>query len=231
LFQRQTSRPYRIFHQIGRRVLFFIIALVILRSFFIIPVRVVSSSMMPTFQDGDIVLANKMAYGIRIPGTTLKTGNFSQPVRGDIVLVRSPRQGKKVFIKRIIGLPHETLFFQRHALSINNRRITATPTGREYPLLIGGKLYRLQEMVEHLFHSDHLILLDSPKERNTRFQATFSVAKHSYFVMGDNRDHSYDSRTWGPVPEEEIIGRPFFILISWDKQNHSINWKRCGFIP
>ncbi len=231
MLQRTTSRPYRIFHLIGRSALFFIIALVILRYFFIIPVRVVSSSMMPTFQNGDIVLANKMMYGIRIPGTTLKTGNFPKPARGDIVLVRFPRQGKKVFIKRIIGLPDESLFFQGHALSINNRPITTTPTGREYSLLIGGKPYRLQEMVEHLFHSDHLILLDSPEETNTPFQATFSVAKHSYFVMGDNRDHSYDSRIWGTVPEEEIIGRPFFILISWDKQNHTVNWKRCGFIP
>ena len=186
--------------------------------------------MMPTFQDGDIVLANKMIYGIRIPGAILKTGNYSQPVRGDIVLVRFPRQGNKVFIKRIIGLPGDTLLLEGHALSINNRPILATPTGRESSLLIGGKPYLLQEMAEHLFGADHLILLDPLDEENARLRATFSVAKHSYFVMGDNRDHSYDSRTWGPVPEEEIIGRPFFILMARDKQNHTINWKRCGFI-
>ena len=212
----------------GRIFLVLIFVLIILRCFFFIPVRVVSSSMLPSLHSGDILLAHKVNNLMKLHDFFFKPLSPNQVNRGDILLLRFPQQGQTVFLKRVIGLGNETISLHGHILSIDGHRMHVVPTGNTYCININGHPRHLMEMTEYLFQNDHAILVDAEDSAKKKIQATFAVPPHSYFVMGDNRDHSYDSRKWGAVPEKNIIGRPFFILFPWDSQQRTIDWNRFG---
>ncbi len=194
---------------------FFPIFLVVLllRSFVVEPFRIPSGSMIPTLLIGDFILVNKFDYGIRLPVLNRKVIELGQPKRGDVVVFRYPLDPSTPFIKRIVGLPGDTVRYVDKALYINDQRVDSVPEGtfvgvRSAVSNTGAMMFK-----EHLGDVDHDILL-SPGAGSPNGE--FKVPAGHYFVLGDNRDNSRDSRYWGFVPDQNLVGRAFFIWMNWD---------------
>lgn len=196
-----------------------------LRSFIAEPFRIPSASMMPTLLIGDFILVNKYDYGIRLPVINTKIISNKAPRRGDIVVFRYPADPRIPYIKRVVGLPGDQIAYYDKVLYINGRAMPQVElelyTGRGAGAIMNGASHRVEE-IETVRHD---ILVD--KENYTRgFTAT--VPDGQYFVLGDNRDNSKDSRYWGYVPDKNLIGRAFLIWMNWDLKGGGINWKRIG---
>lgn len=206
---------------------FFPIFLIVLllRSFLVEPFRIPSGSMMPTLVDGDFILVNKFDYGIRLPVLNTKIYKIGEPARGDVVVFRYPLNPSIPFIKRIIGLPGDHIVYRDKTLYVNGTEIKTDPAGTyvgvgAYADETGASILR-----EHLEGVDHDILIfpqRPPKD------ADIVIPKGQYFVMGDNRDNSMDSRYWGTVPEQNLIGKAFLIWMNWDGLAGGVDWKRIG---
>lgn len=190
----------------------FLIVLV-LRSFIIEPFRIPSGSMMPTLLIGDFILVNKYDYGLRLPVLHTKVLENKTPARGDIVVFRYPENPKMPYIKRIIGLPGDHIeYTENKQLFINGVPMKQVPNGK----------YRSRDAASHtnevLWHKEQLPELEHDILINpwvgTR-ETKMTVPQGHYFVMGDNRDNSKDSRAWGFVPDENLMGRAFFIWMNW----------------
>jgi len=202
----------------------------LLRSFLAEPFRIPSGSMMPTLLIGDFVLVNKYNYGIRLPVLNLKVVDNGEPQRGDIVVFRYPEDPRQPYIKRVIGVPGDRVEYRDKVLYINGVEMTQEDPGAG-PTPAGSVEYR-----ERLGEVEHSILVD-PRGRDDDYSTT--VPERSYFMMGDNRDNSRDSRAWGFVPEENLVGRAFLIWFNlscdWHWQalsckNPGMEWKRIGTI-
>lgn len=196
----------------------------ILRSFIVEPFRIPSASMMPTLLIGDFILVNKFDYGIRLPVLNTKIIDMDEPKRGDIAVFRYPRNPDTPYIKRIIGLPGDTVGYKDKQLYINGQLVEQSTQGRYRTEGKGSQMNGSILRVENLPGLAHRILID---KTSSGFDVELVVPDNQFFVMGDNRDHSSDSRFWGPVPEDNLIGRAFFIWMNWDG---GIEWKRLGFI-
>ncbi len=191
----------------------FIIALVIaffVRSFFIQAFKIPSSSMEPTLLIGDHLLVNRMSYVVKVPFTDIVLLNLGKAKRGDIIVFRYPQDRAKDFIKRVIATEGETVEIKDKAIYVNGQRII-DPWGRFADReIIPGEL--------------------SPKD-NFR---PVKVPAGSYFVMGDNRDRSLDSRFWGFVAQEDLVGKALILYFSWDAQGDGpldyIRWTRIGHL-
>ena len=199
----------------------------ILRSFIFEPFRIPSASMMPTLLIGDFILVNKYDYGIRLPVLNTKIISNHTPKRGDVIVFRYPEDPSIPFIKRVIGVPGDVLKYDNKVLYINGIPMKQTDIGK-FTGVGSGKVMDGVELKEELLGKvDHEILVDP-----YRFSGTIEVAvpKGKYFVMGDNRDNSKDSRYWGFVPDNNLIGHAFLIWMNWDLKNGGIDWKRIGTI-
>ncbi len=202
-----------------------ILVVLLLRSFVVEPFRIPSASMMPTLQVGDFILVSKYAYGVRLPllGTEiLETG---EPRRGDVVVFRFPQDPSVDYIKRVVGLPGDRIGYFDKILYINGepapQEILGTYTGVGAGLSLTGASLRL----ERLDGVEHQILIQN---RRRLGEGEYVVPEGHYFVMGDNRDNSNDSRFWGTVPEENLVGKAFMIWMNWDASKGGINWERIG---
>jgi signal peptidase I len=207
------------------RAFFPVILLVfILRSFVIEPFRIPSGSMLPTLYIGDFILVDKFRYGIRLPIINVKAFPVGSPKRGEVMVFRYPHDQSTNFIKRVIGLPGDEIVYDQKRLFING---TATERVKldSYKLATSNQSLEVIEYSEAIGESAYNILNDSGR---TSRSMTISVPEGSYFVMGDNRDHSNDSRFWGFVPEENIVGRAFLIWFSWNSNDGGVNWSRIG---
>jgi signal peptidase I len=208
---------------------FFPIVLIVflLRSFLAEPFRIPSGSMMPTLLVGDFLLVNKFTYGIRIPVINEKIIELNEPKHGDIVVFRYPKDPSVDYIKRVIGLPGDKVVYDNKQLYINDKPIKQVSIGRYQGLGQGQDMTGAEHLVENLDGIEHSILIrhDAPT-----MQFTFVVPEGNYFVMGDNRDNSNDSRFWGTVPEENLVGKAFFIWMSWDWDNKGIGLDRIGTV-
>ena len=198
------------------RALFPVILIVfVLRSFIVEPFRIPSGSMLPTLHIGDFILVNKFSYGIRLPVINKKIIDLSSPQRGEVMVFRFPRNPKLNFIKRVIGLPGDKLRYQDKQLYINGTKIDLKPDG-EYAFQEeskrGGSARQLKEVIDE---SAHNILIDDSVRHRDNMEVT--VPEGHYFVMGDNRDHSNDSRFWRFVPEENVVGKAFFYLVQLER--------------
>ncbi|GIX30491.1 MAG: signal peptidase I [Porticoccaceae bacterium] len=202
-----------------------VLALVLaLRSFVVEPFQIPSASMVPTLEIGDFILVDKFSYGLRLPVVRTKILDVGKPERGD-VMVFFPPGDDRYFIKRVVGLPGDQVRIIDNQLFINGEPVPQ----RELPDLRGagyGYLIAEERLGGHL----HLIRkrrVPGPLGRFFEYQ----VPEGHYFVMGDNRDNSSDSRVWGAVPEENIVGRAFFIWMHWESLFSLPSFARVGPIP
>jgi len=202
-----------------------ILVVLVLRSFLVEPFRIPSGSMMPTLLVGDFILVNKFSYGVRLPVINAKVLDTGEPARGDVMVFRYPKNPSIDYIKRVIGLPGDKVSYYNKQLFINGepakQQAQETFIGTGSGVSMSGAKKRL----EHLLGVDHNILID---ESRGTMEGEFNVPAGHYFVMGDNRDNSNDSRYWGFVPEENLVGKAFMIWMNWDSKASGIAWDRLG---
>ncbi len=208
---------------------FFPIVLIVLllRSFIAEPFRIPSGSMMPTLLVGDFILVNKFTYGIRLPVLNKKIIELSEPNRGDIVVVRYPNDPTVDYIKRIVGLPGDKVVYSNKKLTINDLPVQQTSLGSYQGLGQGEEMSGAEDLLENLTGVEHRILI---RNGTPTVEFVYVVPEGNYFAMGDNRDNSNDSRYWGPVPEANLVGKAFFIWMSWDWQNKGVGFDRIGTV-
>ena len=208
---------------------FFPILLVVwlLRSFIIQPYRVPSGSLEPTVKPGDFIAVSQFDYGLRFPVFNVKFLSIGEPKRGDIALFRWPVNPAIVFVKRVVGIPGDRIVYRNKVLTING--VPATQkfirTAYDYGSALGEKR-QVNEMQENLSGVQHKIFIQPVGGETRSFNIV--VPPHAYFMMGDNRDNSDDSRSWGFVSERALIGRAFGIWFSWDPVHHSVRWSRIA---
>jgi len=209
---------------------FFPIFLIVLllRAFLVEPFRIPSGSMMPTLLVGDFILVNKFAYGIRMPVTKTKLVELGEPQRGDITVFRWPVNPRLDYIKRVVGLPGDRVRYQNKTLFINGEPVPVRAVGQYQPEGAGMRALGSVEGRERLGDVEHSVLVNplasdfSPSCGFLGYREV-TVPEGHYLMVGDNRDDSNDGRCWGYVPEENLVGKAFFIWMSWD-------WQRSGFI-
>ena len=200
-----------------------ILVVFLLRSFLVEPFKIPSGSMIPTLQIGDFILVNKYTYGIRLPVINKKVVELNSPQRGDVMVFRYPENPSLDYIKRVVGIPGDKISYMNKRLVINGQEV---PLKRIDDYLNTDRLYYSPRYVETLGTVTHEILIEDdappyvsqpsafPFRDECHYNSTgvaCVVPKGNYFVMGDNRDNSQDSRYWGFVPDENIVGRAFFI--------------------
>lgn len=204
----------------------------VLRAFVAEPFTIPSGSMLPTLVPGDYILVNKFSYGIRLPILDVKLIPLGEPHRGDVVVFRYPENPSTNFIKRVVGLPGDDVVYRNKKLIINGKPM---PQTLDTPFQLresGERLAQMKRWTEVLGGVHHDILTDPASYATPPLE--FHVPPGHYFVMGDNRDRSNDSRYWGFVPEQNLIGRAFFIWFSYDRLGEKgwfwnrIFWKRIG---
>ena len=184
----------------------FIIVLV-LRGFVAEPFRIPSGSMLPTLKVGDFILVNKFSYGLRLPVLNKKVIPVSDPERGDVIVFRYPDQPSIDYIKRVIGIPGDEVAYYNKVLYINGKPAKQQPEG---DVMIDFYQYRqFDEEYENIKHKIYVNRMVPAAD------FVITVPEKKYFVMGDNRDNSRDSRIWGYVPEENLVGKAFLVWMSW----------------
>ena len=203
-----------------------ILVVFLLRSFVAEPFKIPSGSMIPTLLVGDLILVNKYTYGIRLPVIHTKVLALGEPKRGDVMVFRYPKDPSMDYIKRVVGLPNDKITFENNRLKINDKPVPTTEAGEFYD---GERLAYYRQYSEKLGDIDHKLLTDlektsfiSPMEpfpfqdrcKYGQTGVTCVVPPGHYFVMGDNRDNSLDSRFWGFVPEQNIVGKAFFVWMN-----------------
>ncbi|MBY0579339.1 MAG: signal peptidase I [Burkholderiales bacterium] len=207
-----------------------ILAVFMLRSFLVEPFKIPSGSMIPTLLVGDFILVNKFTYGIRLPVADEKIADINEPKRGEVMVFRYPEDPSVNYIKRVVGIPGDTVVYRDKHLIVNGEPVSVQSDGN-YSYVEGGLNYvQLARMKEVLGGHRHDILInpdvpnarlegvkDFPHRENCTYsehEFTCIVPPGNYFMMGDNRDGSSDGRYWGFVPERNIVGRAF--LIWWN---------------
>ncbi|MGD9591994.1 MAG: signal peptidase I [Candidatus Berkiella sp.] len=208
---------------------FFPILLIVcvLRSFIAEPFRIPSGSMKPTLLEGDFILVNKFSYGVRLPVFGTKVVKVGEPKIGDILVFRYPKDTSIDFIKRVVGTPGDKIKYENKTLYVNGKAISQESLGQAYDTDLRGLTYKVKHFKENLDHRAHSIYVHDG-DGNSMDEIT--VPKGMYFVMGDNRDASEDSRRWGFVPEDLILGKAIYIWMSWDGLSKDIRWKRIGHV-
>jgi signal peptidase I len=202
-----------------------ILAVLLLRSFLVEPFRIPSGSMMPTLVVGDFILVNKFSYGIRLPVLDTKIMEVDEPVRGDVVVFRYPKDPSVDYIKRVVGVPGDTIGYYNKVVYVNGEPAGQVPAGLYIGKGSGVSMSGASIRREQLGEMQHDILV---MPRTPGVEGEYIVGDDEYFVMGDNRDNSNDSRYWGTVPEENLVGKAFRVWMNWDTANSGIDWDRIG---
>lgn len=203
------------------RSFFPVLAIVlILRSFLVEPFQIPSGSMLPTLEVGDFILVNKFAYGLRLPVAGTKILAVDDPQRGDVMVFRYPEDGVTNYIKRVVGTPGDRIRYQNHELFVNGELVETDFVARLPPV---------EMLREQLGETEHLIFHTMGRTGNGG-EGQWTVGEHEYFVMGDNRDNSNDSRYWGTVPDEMVVGKAFAIWMHWQSLTSLPSFDRVGSI-
>ncbi len=201
----------------------------ILRSFIVEPFQIPSASMVPTLLVGDYILVNKFTYGLRLPVLGTKIVEMGEPERGDVMVFFPPHKDI-YFIKRVIGLPGDQITFKNKTLFINGKMAPQTllaelPPAKPQVDLVSEQLSEVEHLVYNTKGVQH-------KSEYTDFRGDFSITVKPghYWMMGDNRDNSSDSRAWGMVPEENIVGKAFAVWMHWPGLTQLPSFSRVGAI-
>jgi signal peptidase I len=202
-----------------------ILIVFVFRSFLFEPFKIPSGSMIPTLLVGDFILVNKFTYGIRLPVINKKIIDINSPQRGDVMVFRFPEDPSLDYIKRVVGLPGDTVSYQNKRLSINGQAVEMIKIEdfEHRDRMYSSEQYQVNMGVEHRLLNDATApgfipdVSKFPYRENCTYNAagvTCKVPDGHYFMMGDNRDNSRDSRAWGFVPEQNIVGKAFFIWLN-----------------
>lgn len=225
--KRKADQKLPVLVDYGRSFFPVLLIVFLLRSFLFEPFRIPSGSLEPTLYAGDFIIVNKFDYGIRLPVLHFKLfGEDKKPERGDIMVFRWPPDPSYNFIKRVIGLPGDKISYVNKTLIVNGQKIPQEYLGIGLAQDESGAEWKAEEKREDLLGIKHKIFIDTRKE--SRDYGEITVPEGSYFVMGDNRDDSADSRFWGFVPDENIVGKAVLVWLSWDGSNHNIRFNRMG---
>ena len=214
-----------IFVEYSRSLFPVIFIVLVLRSFMVEPFRIPSGSMMPTLLVGDFILVNKYAYGIRLPVINTKIIDAGEPKRGDVTVFRFPKDPSIDYIKRVIGIPGDKIQYKSKQLFIIGEPIPQVSQSIYEGVGSGVSMSGAELKLEELDNVKHQVLIDRSKPS---INYEFIVPKDKYFVMGDNRDNSNDSRYWGMVPQENLVGKAFFIWMNWDSSGNGVSIDRIG---
>lgn len=202
-----------------------ILAVLVLRSFLVEPFRIPSESMVPTLLKGDFILVNKFAYGLRLPVLNTKLFGEGKPARGDVAVFRYPPEPAVAYIKRVIGLPGDQLEYRGGQIFINGQPAPLVPQAddpaesgyRQFTEQLGEAAHRMQLLAQGRWGvSGYWSGLQFRREADGAVSWRVQVPAGHYFVMGDNRDNSADSRFWGVLPEGNLIGKAFLIWMNLD---------------
>jgi signal peptidase I len=211
-----------------------IISVFFLRSFIVEPFKIPSGSMIPTLLVGDLILVNKFHYGLRLPVLNTKITEGEKPQRGDVMVFRYPPKPSLDYIKRVVGVPGDTVAYLNKRLTINGQ---AVPTDSVPEFFDEDAMRYFKQFEEKFGTQSHRVLNDEQRPafvpgadkfagsegcNYTIEGVTCKVPEGHYFMMGDNRDNSMDSRYWGFVPEKNIVGKAFFVWMNFG------NLKRVG---
>lgn len=204
-----------------------ILVVFLLRSFLFEPFKIPSGSMVPTLLIGDLILVNKYHYGVRLPVINKKIVELNDPQRGDVMVFRYPANPSIDYIKRVVGVPGDEVAYLNQRLYLNGKLAETQPLPEFYD---DDSTRYFKQYSEKLGTVDHQILVDVqrpsyirttdpfPFKENCRYSAegiTCKVPAGHYFMMGDNRDNSEDSRFWGFVPDQNIVGKAFFVWMNF----------------
>jgi signal peptidase I len=230
--ERRRSRLGRWFDNWMRSLGMALVLFLIIKTFFFEAFQIASGSMTQTLLTGDFLFVNKMLYGAQIPGTRARLPGFRSPRRGDVIVFAFPRDPSQDYVKRVIGTPGDTVAMQGGRVFVNGQ-----PQEENYVRRIDPT----NDVVSPEFEWQRSYLVDRSPPARRRYQPTrdtwgpLLVPMHKYFVLGDNRDDSSDSRYWGFVNEAAIKGRTLFVYFSYDRETHDaipwltdIRWGRLG---
>ncbi|MDT8449317.1 MAG: signal peptidase I [Wenzhouxiangellaceae bacterium] len=221
----QPSKPV----EYGRSFFPLLLIVLLFRSFMFEPFKIPSGSMQPTLLIGDFIVVSKFSYGLRLPVLNTKILDTGAPERGDVFVFRSVDQPGVNMIKRVIGLPGDTITYRDKVVYINGepapQEIVGPWIGEGINRNAPGA--RPQLRIEDLGDVEHSILIH-PRRPGGRGQS-WTVPEGHYFAMGDNRDRSLDSRSWGFVPEDHLVGRALRIWMHWDcATGFCVDFSRIG---
>ncbi|MEM7432807.1 MAG: signal peptidase I [Pseudomonadota bacterium] len=189
----------------------------VIRSFVFEPFRIPSGSMQPTLYNGDFIFVTKYSYGLRLPVSNTRVLDTGSPERGDVVVFRNPQDPTVNYIKRVIGIPGDVVRYERHNLTINGESIPY----EKHPEWSAAS----PRFVEQLGEREHEILITN--ELRTLRDGQWTVPEGQFFMMGDNRDNSQDSRVIGLVPESHLVGEAVRIWLHFVPWNMP-KWERIG---
>ena len=200
-----------------------LLLVLVVRSFLIEPFQIPSQSLVPTLEVGDFILVNKFSYGLRVPILGYKFFEVDMPERGDVMVFKNPEDNATNYIKRVIGLPGDRISYRDDVLKINGEQvgmalIADRPAGR----------FRERVFEETIAGAKHRIIKYTGLD--TGVENVWTVPEGEYFMMGDNRDRSRDSRFIGTVPDRNIVGKAFAIWMHWDKFFSLPSFSRAGKI-
>lgn len=208
-----------------------LLVVVILRSFVIEPFRIPSGSMIPTLEIGDFIIVQKYAYGIRLPVINKKIIETGEPKRGDIVVFKYPVDPNINFIKRLVGLPGDTIEWTADKRLLINGTAVSEKELSPYPYVASnGQQMDVRQIEETIPSADgthaHTVITMPGSGRPGKYV----VPQGHYFMMGDNRDNSSDSRFWGYMPEKYLVGKAAFVWMhwNWQKGGDGFNFSRIG---
>ena len=208
-----------------------------LRSFLVEPFQIPSGSMIPTLQVGDYIAVNKFSYGVRMPVFRTKLFNVTEPKRGDVVVFFPPNEDR-YFIKRLVGLPGDGIRYVNHELFINGEKqqydeltaeeLAEVPGSEEEKLCSyrGDVLKVVKETLGEKVHN----VQKCTQPSSVSINGSWVVPEGHYFMMGDNRDNSRDSRVWGAVPEKNLVGKAFAVWMHWPELASLPSFSRSGAI-
>lgn len=220
-----------------KALLLCIVAVVFVRSFLFEPFKIPSSSMVPSLKIGDHIFVSKFNYSLSIPFTKIQLVSWALPKRGDVIVFLFPRDESLHYIKRVVGVPGDIIEFRGRDLHINGERVAKRPVVDAVTVekVTGKKEWGGQLFTEVLSGVTHFVQYSKTAYEFSNTPQVGKVPPDQFFVVGDNRDDSYDSRAWGYVPRENIKGRAQIIWLSLDHDEKwgklsKIRWERVGIV-